>query len=374
MTPTPPSNNGNVAANPSTRWPITIAVSIGASIIVALILLAFLWPTTTSSAKDLPLLVSGEGQTVSTIEAQLAKSGAFSISKAENRDVAVAKIKDRQAYGAVIVSGTGANTGIEVIQATGASPAVAQLMTQISGSLQQGIAQQSAAAHAAALQAAIQSGKLDAVAAAAKASPAPKVSVTDVAPLNPGDPRGAGLSLLGLPLAMGGMIGGVLISLVVTGFRRRLSAAAVYGVVAGIILISIMQGWMGILSGNFALNSLAMGLGLFATAVTIIGLESLIGRPGIAVGALLTMFVGNPISSLASPKEFLPWYWGDIGQWFVPGATGTLLRDLSYFPSASQAMSWLALGAWAVGGVILAIIGRRRNDVAINVPGTLDPA
>ena len=69
--------------------------------------------------------------------------------------------------------------------------------------------------------------------------------MTDGAPLNKQDPRGTELALPGLPLAMGGMIGGVLISLVVTGFRRRLAAAGAYGVAGGLGLVGILQGWLG---------------------------------------------------------------------------------------------------------------------------------
>lgn len=56
------------------------------------------------------------------------------------------------------------------------------------------------------------------------------------------------------------------------------------------------------------------------------------------------MFIGNPISSIAASKEFLPWIWGDFGQGFVPGATAMLLRNASYFPDAPVTGAWLTLG------------------------------
>ena len=115
-----------------------------------------------------------------------------------------------------------------------------------------------------------------------------------------------------------------------------------------------------------------MGLGLFAMAITIVGLESLLGKPGIPLGALLTMFIGNPISSLSSPQEFLPWHWEEIRQRFVPGAAGTLLRGLSSCPHFAQGVHWPVLAAWSVAGIALGITGRHRNDETVHLPSTLE--
>jgi hypothetical protein len=188
--------------------------------------------------------------------------------------------------------------------------------------------------------------------------------VTDVVPLSSDDPRGTGLAIAGLPLAMGGMIGGILISLFVSGTWRRLGAVVVYGVVGGLGLAGILQGWFHVLEGSFWVNAGAIGLGIAATAAFIAGLNALIGRAGIALGAVITMLIGNPLSALTLPKEFLPAPWGDVGQWLVPGASGTLLRNLSYFPSADSLLPWLVLAGWALAGVVLMAVGRYRNEPA----------
>lgn len=355
-------------ALPHTRWRIAIATAVGAAVAVAVVLLAFLWPSVTSSVHNLPVVVAGEGPAATALTQQLAASGAFSVSTVHGRGDAVAAIESRVAYGAFVAD----NVGVETIIASAASPVAAQAMNQASAGISAAMAQQAEATQAARVQAALATGDLDAVAQAVAATDTPQLTVTDLVPLNPDDDRGTGLSLLGLPLAMGGMIGGVLISLVVAGFRRRLTAAALYGIVGGLGLVGILQSWLGILSGTYLLNALAMGLGLFAIAMTIVGLESLLGRPGIPIGAVLTMFIGNPVSSLTSPQEFLPWHWGDIGQFFVPGATGTLLRDLSYFPDAATTTQWLVLAGWAAAGLLLAVLGRHRDEVGLSLPATLE--
>ena len=158
------------------------------------------------------------------------------------------------------------------------------------------------------------------------------------------------------------MLGGVLISLLVAGSWRRLTAVAGYAVIGGLAIAGILQGWFGILQGDFWLNALAVGLSLFATAAFIVGMNALLGRAGIAVGAVLTVLVGNPISAAAQPLQFLVGPWGAVGQWFVPGASVTLLRDLSYFPDASSTFPWLVLLGWAAVGVVAMLAGHDQSD------------
>ena len=79
---------------------------------------------------------------------------------------------------------------------------------------------------------------------------------------------------------------------------------------------------------------------MLATAAVVVGFNSLIGTPGIAVGAVVSLLIGNPISGAAIPAQFIAGPWGAVGQWFVPGAASTLVRSLSYFPDADTAPQW----------------------------------
>ena len=77
------------------------------------------------------------------------------------------------------------------------------------------------------------------------------------------------------------------------------------------------------------------------------------------------MFIGNPISALTQPKEFILPPFGEIGQWLVPGLSGTVLRDLSYFPEANIAGQIWALIGWLTLGVILTVLGHHKNESAL---------
>ncbi|MEN2736987.1 ABC transporter permease [Microbacterium sp. X-17] len=334
-----------------TPWARALALAAGAAAIVVVILLAFLWPTVTSTVKDLPIAVAGPSAQVSAVEKQLdtAASGAFAITNLSDRQAAVDAIRKRDVYGAIVLGDSP-----EVLTASANGAAVAQIMNTVAANLQ-------AAANAqaqAAVQQAIASGR----APAGTKAPTITVKVTDVVPLASTDARGLGLAASSFPLVLGGMLGGVLISLLVAGSWRRLGAVALYGVAGGLAVTCILQGWFGILQGDFWVNALAVGLAMFAIAAFVVGMNALFGRVGIAIGAVLTVLVGNPLSAAAQPLQFLAGPWGAVGQWFVPGASVTLLRDLSYFPSADALFPWLVLVVWAAVGVVGMLAGHFRNQ------------
>jgi hypothetical protein len=327
---------------PHTPWPRLVLAGIGLAAVVSVVLVAFLWPTVTSSVKDLPVGVVGPSAVTSQFEDALADRSpdTFAFTEPADRAAAVALIQSRKIYGAVVLG-----QAPEVLTASAGSPVVSQLLASLAPALQ---AQLSAAAAAQGIPA---------------ASPI-VVEVTDVVPLAETDPRGAGLGASSFPLVLGGMLGGIAISIAVVGVWRRVTAVLVYSTVAGFAIAGIMQGWFGALQGDYLVNAAAIALALLSIAGVIVGFVSLFGRPGIAVGPLVYLLIANPISAAAQPLEFLAPPWGALGQWFPPGAAATLLRDLSYFPTADAGFPWLVLGAWAAAGLLVALAGHFRDTGA----------
>jgi hypothetical protein len=363
-----PGRRPEPSAGPHTPWPHALRTALLAAVAVCAVLLTFAWPSVTAKVQNLPVAAVGSPDQISQITAN-APAGALDVHGASSRDEAVDLIKNREVYGAIVL---GASP--EILVSSAGSPVASQALTQMGAQLQSRIQSeiitklQSALAQSAQAQSqgqAPQTGQIGQAPQGSGAASVPQVTVTDVVPLSQDDARGTGLAVAGLPLAMGGMIGGVLISLLVSGTWRRLGAVLAYGAVAGLGLAGILQGWFHIVQGSLWINAGAIGLGIIATAAIIVGLNALIGKVGIAVGAVITLFIGNPLSSLTQPKEFLPAPWGDLGQWLVPGASGTLLRDLSYFPDTSATFPWLVLVGWAVTGAVLIAVGHFRNAPAI---------
>jgi len=346
-TPAAPPAPGRI----HTPWGRTIGLALGAGVVVVLILLAFLWPTVTSSVKNLPIAVAGDPAAVTAVEDQLRAQtdGALDLTTASSRADAVERIKTRQVDGAIILGDKP-----EVLTASANGAAVSQLLGQLAIRLQAQAQKQADAA----VQQAVAAGK----APAGTVAPTITVAVTDVVPLASTDARGLGLTASSFPLVLGGMIGGVLISILVAGSWRRLTAVVLYAAAGGLAVTAILQGWFGILQGGFWANWLAVALSMLATSAFVVGMNALLGRVGIAVGAVITVLIGNPLSSAAQPMQFVAEPWGAIGQWFVPGASVSLLRDLSYFPDADALFPWLVLLGWAAVGIVLLLVGHFRNQ------------
>ncbi|WP_418277281.1 ABC transporter permease [Isoptericola jiangsuensis] len=343
--PTPPTGH---APAPHTPWTRVVVVGLAIAAVVTLVELAFSWPAVTAEPRDVPVAVVGPADAVQelaeTLESQ--QPGVVDLVETADRDDAVTAVEQRDVVGALVLGPTP-----EVLTAPAAGSAPTQLMTGLASRLQ---ARVTAQAVAALQQQAAQGTDLP------QDGP-PTVTVTEVVPLSPDDPQGTGMTAALFPLLLGGMAGGIAISLAVVGAGRRVLAVAVYAVVGGLVLTAVLQGWFGSLQGDWWTNAAAIALALAAVAAPLTGFVALLGRAGIAVGAVLMMLVANPISGATVPPEFLPWHWGALGQWFPPGASGTLLRDLSYFPAADTAAAWIALGAWTTLGVMFSLVGHFRT-------------
>ena len=321
-----------------TPWSRVVAIPVALTLAVSVIVLAFLWPALTSEVHDLPLAASGPAPQLEQLLGGLEQNapGVFDVTTVDDRDAAVDAIEQRHVYGAIVLG-----QQPEVLTSSAASPVAAQALSGIAAQLQ-GQLQQAAAAQAA---------------ASGAAPPTVTVAVTDVVPLAETDERGAGLASAVLPLVIGGLLGGILTTLGLAGRVRRLVAIALYAVLAGVTVTAILQGWLGVLQGSFLVNASAVALAVFAIGATVSGLAALLGRPGLAIGAVTFILFAVPLASAATPVEFLLQPWGAVGQWFPPGAGATLLRDLSYFPAADALFPWLVLAGWAVVGTLLVLAG-----------------
>jgi hypothetical protein len=92
-----------------------------------------------------------------------------------------------------------------------------------------------------------------------------------------------------------------------------------------------------------------------------LGLGSLFGRVGLAIGALLALLLGNPLSGLNSAPEMLPSGWGELGQWLPQGANATLLRSTAFFEGGGATMPIVVLTCWALAGTALIIFAAIRQ-------------
>ncbi|NHI16082.1 hypothetical protein [Microbacterium excoecariae] len=329
----------------------TITLSTLLTALIAVVLLAFTWPALTAEPKGVTLALTGPESAVAAVEPLLEEQAGetFDITTVDDRGAAVDGIEQREYVGAIVLGDEP-----ELLTAS-ANGTVNQVITSLADPLQDALDAQAAAQVA---DVAAEQG-MD-----ASSLPVPEITltVTDVVALSEDDPNGTLLTSAFFPILFGGMIGGIVISTAIVGALRRVIGVAVYSAVGGLVLTSILQGWIGAIQGDFLINWAAFTLAIGAIAAPIIGSVALLGRAGIAVGPVVMMLFANPISGAALPAQFLPGAWGAVGQWFPPGAAATLLRELSYFPSADMTFSWLVLAGWTLGGILLALVGHLREQ------------
>ena len=105
---------------------------------------------------------------------------------------------------------------------------------------------------------------------------------------------------------------------------------------------------------------MTVSAGIASISLVVLGLGMLIGPPGIGLGAVLMLFISNPISGLVAGWWFLPQPWGLIGQYLPLGASATALRSAAYFDGAGSGRAWVVMACWMLVGIALAYIGSRR--------------
>ncbi|MEU4604532.1 ABC transporter permease [Kribbella sp. NPDC023972] len=308
------------------QGPPLVAVITLLTALLTVLLIAFAWPAARSEPRDVPLAVVGPEPAVAQVEQGLERAmpGGFELTAVPDRAAAVQKIEDRDAYGAIVID----PQQPEVLTASAGGPAVAQILTQLSTRL----------------------------------SPEAPAKVTDVVPLPADDPRGAGLAAGALPLVLGGIIAAALLTQLVRSGAKRMAGAVTFAITGGLALAAVLQFWLGSFEGSYLANSGVIALSIAAVSLTLLGLEWLFGRVGLAVGSAVMMLLGNPLSGLASAPEMLPSGWGALGQLLPPGAAGTALRSVSFFDGAGAAGPLVVLSCWLLAGLTLCGLGAVRSQ------------
>ncbi|MDI6102387.1 hypothetical protein QLQ12_27585 [Actinoplanes sp. NEAU-A12] len=329
-------------------WP-RVAATVGLlTVIISVLLTAFAWPAVRSSVHDVPIAVAGPAPAVQQVTAALEQRlpDAFEITVVGSTAAAEEMIRDREAYGAIdLTSGSP-----QILTASAASAAIAQTLNAVGTALSQAQAQ----------------------------GGAPAVAVRDIAALPADDPRGAGLAAGALPLVIGGIMAAALLTARLRGTGRRVAGALSFAVTGGLAMAAILQFWLGSLGGDYLANAGAITLSIAATALTLLGLESLLGAAGLGLGAAVMMLVGNPLSGVATAPEMLPGWSGAVGQVLPPGAGGSLLRSTAFFDGAAATHPIVVLFGWLAFGALLcvasAVRAGRRPAPAAAEPATRETA
>lgn len=310
-------------------WPKVLTLTAGLPIVIALMLLAFLAPSFGSGPKDLPLAVAGPEAAVTQLDQgiQARSPDAFALSTRDDAAAVETAVTDREVIGGIVVDPARRTT--TVYTAAGNGTPYATLLNAMAKGLQ-GRGQ--------------------------------TVETVELAPLTEDDPTGTGLATLGLPLAFGGMASAAVLILLLRGRPwHTLVGSLAISLVAGLVVAATLQYGYGVIDANYLISAVVIAAGIAATSLFVTGLGAFLGLRAVGVGAILTIFVSNPLSGLATGWWWLPKPWGAIGQYLPIGADGHLLRSIAYFDGNGAGRAWGVLIAWMAVGVILNIRGGLRR-------------
>jgi hypothetical protein len=333
-----------------------------AAVALALLAVAFVWPSAESEPDDISIAVTGEPEAVDgfTDAAEKAMSDGVELVEVDGRAAAVDGIEQREFIGAVALGDEP-----EVLTASANGQVPASIMSEVASQVRANLDEEVYSGVTGQMRGALESGEADPGMADQLPKTLPKVEITDVVPYSEGDPNGVGLTTAGIPLTVGTLLASVLIAFTVTGRWQRISAVLGLGAGGGLILALVLGTWLEVYPGSFGLVWLVLSLSLTATSGLFVGLHGVLGRAGIGIAAAVTLLAAMPWAAFAVPYEFLPAGLGHIGQWLIPGATTTLTRTVSYFPEASATEACWALSIWAVAGHALTLFAHRKRPAAV---------
>ncbi|MFD0308741.1 ABC transporter permease [Streptomyces sp. NPDC127119] len=295
-------------------------------VIVTMALSAFAWSSSRLAPRDLPVAVVASMPGADKLTSGLQRGDAFDVHSYDSEDAAREAIRDRDVYGAFVVSPQGVTT----LTATAASVPVSRVVIEVGNGLAKKIGGKDATAR-----------------------------TVDVVAADPQDPLATGFSSSVLPLVLTGVLSAILIVMLskpgLLQLGSLIGAAALSGVCAGLIV----QSWLGIVGGNWVANASVMGLTVFVISVMSAGSAAVVGRSGMVAVSLLMVFMGNPFAGVSSAPEMLPEPAGWIGQMLPPGAGGNLLRGTAFFDGAAVGVPLAVLLVWAGLGVTGLLFGAR---------------
>ncbi|WP_336209612.1 ABC transporter permease [Nonomuraea sp. LPB2021202275-12-8] len=190
------------------------------------------------------------------------------------------------------------------------------------------------------------------------------VTVRDLKPLQPGDPRGLALFYISLAAVVVGFIGAAQLSTHASGLGpvQRIGFTVAYALLGGFAIAAVVDWLLGALRLPFMESWLILVLTMFTSGMVFTMFHALIGRWALVPTWGLMVLVGNPSSGGAVSWPLLPSPFGAIGRWLPPGASVNAQHTAVYFGGDQHPLPFLVLAAWAVVSCAVFLAWRRRQE------------
>ncbi|NBE53263.1 ABC transporter permease [Streptomyces boluensis] len=176
------------------------------------------------------------------------------------------------------------------------------------------------------------------------------VTVRDINPMQPGDPRGLAIFYISLAAVILGFVGAIQLSVHARSLNplERIGFTVAYALLGGFAIAMVVDWWLGAVNLPFFESWLILALTMFTSGMVFTMFNTLFGRWAMLPTWGLMVLLGNPSSGGAVSWPLLPSLLGHIGQWLPPGASVNAQHTAVYFGDHQHVFPFLVLGGWAL--------------------------
>lgn len=189
------------------------------------------------------------------------------------------------------------------------------------------------------------------------------VTVTDINPLQPGDPRGLTIFYITLAAIIIGFVGAIQLNVHASALNplERTAYILAYALVGGFVIAAVVDWWLGALDLPFLESWFILALTMCASGLIFTMFNTLFGRWAMLPTWGLMVLLGNPSSGGAVSWPLLPSVLGSVGRWLPPGASVNAQHTAVYFGGHQHLFPFLVLAAWIVGSGTVFWVWRERH-------------
>ncbi|MFE6989977.1 ABC transporter permease [Streptomyces pharetrae] len=176
------------------------------------------------------------------------------------------------------------------------------------------------------------------------------VTVRDINPLQPGDPRGLAIFYISLAAVIIGFVGAIQLSVHARALNplERIAFTVAYALLGGLAIAAAVDWLLGSVDLPFPQSWLILALTMFTSGMVFTMFNTLIGRWAMLPTWGVMVLVGNPSSGGAVSWPLLPSALGAIGRWLPPGASVNAQHTAVYFPGHQHVLPFLVLAGWSL--------------------------
>ncbi|MEE1807402.1 ABC transporter permease [Streptomyces sp. BE133] len=189
------------------------------------------------------------------------------------------------------------------------------------------------------------------------------VKVTDVKPLQRGDPRGLALFYISLAAVIVGFVGAIQLSVHAKALEplERVAFTVAYALLGGFSIAAVVDWLLGSVDLPFVQSWFILAFTMFTTGMVFTMFNALIGRWAMIPTWGLMVMLGNPSSGGAVSWPLLPSVLGFIGRWLPPGASVNAQHAAVYYQGHQRVFPYLVLTGWALVSCAVFWVWRHRH-------------